>query len=114
MCQRVFAEANHPLARTLPGGGVEFNFFFEEGTSMPKNSKRIPPALKHGIYSGLGYYLPKAGPNSGSSENKYLLNSTWSVDWRGISATKLFYWNGAGDAVCRARCIAERDEASRA
>jgi hypothetical protein len=54
MCQRVFAEANHLLARTFPGGGVEFNFFFEEGASMPKNSKRIPPALKHGIYSGLG------------------------------------------------------------
>jgi hypothetical protein len=27
---------------------------FEEGASMRKNSKHVPPALKHGIYSGLG------------------------------------------------------------
>jgi hypothetical protein len=28
--------------------------FNEESVVMPKNSKRIPPALKYGIYSGLG------------------------------------------------------------
>jgi hypothetical protein len=27
---------------------------FKEGASMRKNSKHVPPALKHGIYSGLG------------------------------------------------------------
>ena len=52
--QRLFAEANH-LSR---GRFLEAAFDstpFEEGAStMPKKSKRVPPALKHGMYSGLG------------------------------------------------------------
>ena len=56
----VFAEANHPRARRLPGGGSESTLFLE-GASKRKNSKRIPSALKHGIYSGLGL-LPTESP----------------------------------------------------
>src|SRR6516164_7012863 len=53
MVQRLLAEANHLLRGTLPGGGI-VSTPFEEGASVRKNSKRVPPALKHGIYSGLG------------------------------------------------------------
>src|SRR5262249_38184288 len=42
-----------PLARRLPGGGIESTPFLE-GASMRKNNKQVPSALKHGIYSGLG------------------------------------------------------------
>jgi hypothetical protein len=34
---------------------------FKEGASMRKNSKHVPPALKHGIYSALGL-LPTESP----------------------------------------------------
>jgi hypothetical protein len=61
MCQLVFAEANHPLARRLLGGGIDSTHPFKEGASMRKNSKRIPSALKHGIYSAIGL-LPTEDP----------------------------------------------------
>src|SRR6516162_2978755 len=60
MCQLAFAEANHPRARRLPGGGSESTLFLD-GASMRKNNKRVPSALKHGIYSGLGL-LPTESP----------------------------------------------------
>src|SRR6516162_5894880 len=60
MCQLAFAEANHPRARRLPGGGSESTLFLE-GASMRKNIKRVPSALKHGIYSGLEL-LPTESP----------------------------------------------------
>ena len=53
MCQRVFAEANHlSRGRFLEAALVQPPF--EEGASMRKNSKLVPPALKHGIYSAIG------------------------------------------------------------
>jgi hypothetical protein len=39
---------------TLPGGGIASTPFEEGASIMPKNSKRVPPALKHAIYSGIG------------------------------------------------------------
>src|SRR6516164_11216210 len=60
MVQRLLAEANHLLRGTLPGGGI-VSTPFEEGASVRKNSKRVPPALKYGIYSRLGL-LPTEGP----------------------------------------------------
>src|SRR6516164_11298946 len=60
MVQRLLAEANHLLRGTLPGGGI-VSTPFEEGASVRKNSKRVPAALKHGIYSGLGL-LPTESP----------------------------------------------------
>src|SRR5215469_17032577 len=60
MCQRVFAETNHlSRGRFLEAALVQPPF--EEGASMRKNSKRIPPALKHGIYSAIGL-LPTEDP----------------------------------------------------
>src|SRR5262249_28562956 len=57
-----FAEANHPLLRgTLPRGGIAPTPFEEVASTMSKNSKRVPPALKHGIYSGIGL-LPTESP----------------------------------------------------
>ena len=53
MYQRVFAEANHlSRGRFLEAALVQPPF--EEGASMRKNSKFVPPALKHGIYSAIG------------------------------------------------------------
>jgi hypothetical protein len=62
---------------------------------MSKNSKRIPPALKHGIYSDLVCCRRKVGPNSAASKNNGSLTSTSAVRWRRISATRLFVWSGA-------------------
>jgi hypothetical protein len=45
MCQHVFEEANHPLARRLPGGAL-IQPPFEEGASMRKQNDSIPPTLK--------------------------------------------------------------------
>src|SRR6516164_1551231 len=60
MCQRVFAEANHlSRGRFLEAALVQPPF--EEGASMRKNSKHVPPALKHGIYSAIGL-LPTEDP----------------------------------------------------
>ena len=48
-----FAEANHlSRGRFLEAALVQPPF--EEGASMRKNSKLVPPALKHGIYSAIG------------------------------------------------------------
>jgi len=60
-CQRAFAEANHPLSRGRFLEACNDSTPFEEGASVSKNSKRVPPALKHGIYSGLGL-LPTESP----------------------------------------------------
>src|ERR1700758_5311346 len=61
MCLRRYAEANHPLARTRFLEAALVQPPFEEGASMRKNSKRVPPALKHGLYSGIGL-LPTESP----------------------------------------------------
>src|SRR5262249_36729326 len=48
MCQRVFAEANHPSAKgrfTLRGGSVN-STPLKEGASMRTQTHSIPPALK--------------------------------------------------------------------
>ena len=41
-----FAEANHPRARRLPGGGID-STPFEEGAAMRKQNHSIPPVFKH-------------------------------------------------------------------
>jgi hypothetical protein len=46
MCQRVFAEANHPRARRLLGGGIDSNPF-EEGAAMRTQNHSTPAVLKH-------------------------------------------------------------------
>src|SRR5215472_12906449 len=46
MCQRAFAEANHPRARRLPGGGID-STPFEEGASMRIEDCSNTPSLKH-------------------------------------------------------------------
>jgi hypothetical protein len=49
---------------TLERGGLEAPLIqspFEEGASMRKNSKLVPPAFKHGIYSAIGL-LPTEDP----------------------------------------------------
>jgi hypothetical protein len=47
MCQLVFAEANHPLARTRCPEASNESTLFNEGASMRKQNHSIPPALKH-------------------------------------------------------------------
>ena len=64
---------------------------------MRKNSKRVPPALKHGIYSGFGLLPTESPAKLRKFKNKYLLSSIWLAGWRRISASKLFLGNGAGN-----------------
>jgi hypothetical protein len=40
---------------------MEADLFLRKGASMPKSSKHVPPALKHGIYSAIGL-LPTEDP----------------------------------------------------
>jgi hypothetical protein len=54
ICQRVLAKANHPLSRGRFLEAASTELLFEEGAAMRKNGNRVPPALKHGIYSDIG------------------------------------------------------------
>jgi hypothetical protein len=50
-----------------------------EGASMRRNGNRIPPALKHGIYSGLGLLPTEGRAKFRKFKKQSFLNSIWSA-----------------------------------
>jgi hypothetical protein len=61
---------------------------------MPKNSKRIPPALKHGIFSGLGVLPTESRAKFHKFKKQRFADLGSAVRRRRILATRSFVWSG--------------------
>ena len=63
---------------------------------MGKHTNRVPPALKYGIYSGIGLLPTESRAKFRKFKKQRFAELNLVGRLEETSASKLFYWNGAG------------------